>query len=121
MKRFPLLIPPLFLLCLSLGCRPPRVSPALAAGIAAAQADNWEEAVRHWQSVLEKEPRSAAAHNNLAVAFEKRGAWEQARKEYELALGFDPDNRIIQDNFARFKARQDAGRPDRGTAGRRLL
>jgi len=120
MKRSPLLIPALLLLCLSLGCRPPRVSSALAAGIAAAQADNWEEAVRHWQSVLEKDPGSAAAHNNLAVAFEKRGAWEEARKEYETALGLDPDNRTVKDNFERFKARQDAGRTDRGTAGRRL-
>ena len=120
MKRFPVLIPAFLLLCLSLGCRPPRISPALAAGIAAAQADNWEEAVRLWQSVLEKEPGSAAAHNNLAVAFEKKGAWEKARKEYETALAFDPDNLIIKDNFERFKARQDAARPDRRTACRSL-
>jgi len=117
MKKYAFLalaIAPLFL---SGGCRPPLASTALTAGIAAARADNWEEAVRHWQSVLVREPGSAAAHNNLAVACEKRGAWEEARKEYEVALGLDPDNPTIKDNFERFKARQDAARTGKGTAG----
>ncbi len=101
------------------GCRPPLTSAALAAGIAAARADNWEEAVRHWQGVVVREPGSAAAHNNLAVAFEKRGAWEEARKEYETALGLDPANPAIKDNLERFKARQEAARADKATAGGR--
>jgi len=117
MKKYTFLalaIAPLFL---SGGCRPPLASTALAAGIAAARADNWEEAARHWQDVLVREPGSAAAHNNLAVACEKRGAWEEARREYEAALRLDPDNRAIKDNFERFKARQEAAREDKGTAG----
>jgi Flp pilus assembly protein TadD len=105
------------LLFLSGGCRPPIAAPALAAGIDAARADNWEEAIRHWQSVLVLEPGSAAAHNNLAVACEKKGAWEEARREYETALGLDPSNPAIKDNFERFKVRQEAARADKAAAG----
>jgi len=93
---------PLLFAC---ACRPPRASVELAAGIAAAQAGEWDEAVRHWQGVAAREPRSAAAHNNLAVAYEKKGAWDEAGKEYATALGLDPQNAAIKSNFERFKSR----------------
>lgn len=117
MKRFALLALAIVPLWLFGGCRPPLGSLALAAGVAAVRADNWEEAVRHWQSVLAREPGSAAAHNNLAVAYERSGDWQQARKEYERALGLDPANPAIKANFERFKARQEAARPDKEAAG----
>lgn len=72
-------------------------------GIQAAQKDLWDEAIYRWKKVLLSEPNSASAHNNLAVAYEKKGRWEDARKEYELALSLAPNNKYIQSNFQRFK------------------
>jgi len=82
----------------------------LKAGISAARADDWDEALRHWTEAVRQDPGSAAAHNNLAVAHEKHGAWEEARREYEEALRLEPENRTIKLNYDAFKARLEAGR-----------
>lgn len=103
---------------LAAACRLPLASKTLMNGVAAARADNWDEAVRQWKKALDLGPDSAAAHNNLAIAHEKKGAWEEARKEYEAALGLAPDNPTIKDNFERFKSRKEAARPDKGPAAR---
>lgn len=99
-------------------CRLPLASKTLMNGVAAARADRWDDAVVHWKNALAQNPGSAAAHNNLAVAYEKQGAFEEARKEYEAALRLDPDNPTIKDNFERFKSRQEAARTDKGPAAR---
>jgi len=88
-------------------------SPAtrpVQAGVKAAQADDWEAAVRHWTEAVKRNPDSAAAHNNLAVAFEKRGDWVAAGREYEEACRLAPDDRAIRLNYEAFRARQEAGR-----------
>jgi Flp pilus assembly protein TadD len=91
-------------------CARPLVSLALAAGVAAARADDWDEAVRQWTAACERDPGSAAAHNNLAVAFERRGAWDDARREYETAVRLDPDNPTVKFNLEAFKARLESAR-----------
>ena len=103
---------------LASACRPPLATKTLMNGVSAARADSWDEAVVRWKNVLALNPGSAAAHNNLAIAYEKRGAWEEARKEYEAALGLAPDNPAIKDNFERFKSRQEAARTGKGPAAR---
>src|SRR5512147_921486 len=85
-------------------------SAALEAGVAAAQEDRWDEAVRYWRSVLEQDPGSAAAHNNLAVALERQGAWDEAGREYETALKLDPENLEIKGNYESFRLRLEAAR-----------
>lgn len=100
------------LIALSACARPP-VRISLDAGIEAARAEDWEAAVRFWTEAVAKDPRSAAAHNNLAVAYEKRGDWEAAGQEYQEALRLDPDNRRIRTNYESFRARLDAARGDR--------
>jgi len=89
--------------------RDPALGP-LAAGVAAASEDRWDEAVQYWQKALALTPDSAAVHNNLAVAFEKRGAWEDARREYEEALRLQPVNAEIKANYEAFKVRFEAAR-----------
>lgn len=106
---FPVALACLVLLGLSACARPLARAP-LVAGVAAARADDWDAAVRHWTEAVHKDPRSAAAHNNLAVAHEKRGEWEEARREYETALRLDPDDPTIRVNFGSFKARLEAFR-----------
>ena len=72
-------------------------------GIQAAQKELWEEAIFRWKKTIQSNPSSAAAHNNLAVAYEKKGLWEEARKEYEIALKLSPNNSHIKSNFSNFK------------------
>lgn len=75
----------------------------LRLGIWAAEHDLWDEAIFRWQKALEKDPHSAVLHNNLAVAYEKKGLWEKARAEYELALKLAPENRYIKANYRYFE------------------
>jgi len=94
----------------SLACARPLALKALRAGVEAAQADDWETAVRHWTETVKGDPRSAPAHNNLAIAYERRGDWEAARRKYEEALRLDPDNLKIKTNYAAFKIRLESAR-----------
>ncbi len=85
------------------GCSRALVENELRFGIEAAQKDLWDEAIFRWQKAALAQPQSASVHNNLAVAYEKKGLWEKAKKEYELALKLDPDNAYIQSNYQNFK------------------
>lgn len=72
-------------------------------GYKASENELWDEALARWEKAVELAPRSVAAHNDLAVAYEKKGRWEDARKEYEKALALDPANLSVQHNFERFQ------------------
>ncbi len=113
MKRsIPWALAAIALAALSACARPPAVR-TLKAGVAAALADDWDTAVRHWTEAVRMDPGSAAARNNLAIAFEKRGDWEAARSEYEAAVRLDPDDLTIRTNYAAFKARIESARGKR--------
>lgn len=72
-------------------------------GITAAQKELWEEAIFRWERALQVNPNSAAAHNNLAVAYEKKGLLEKAQEEYEKALKLSPNNKYIKANYEKLK------------------
>jgi Tfp pilus assembly protein PilF len=94
-------------------CARPLATRPIKAGVTAARADDWETAVRHWTEAVRQDPGSAAARNNLAVAYEKRGDWDAAGREYREALRLDPDNRAIRLNYEAYKARLEAGRGEK--------
>lgn len=77
-------------------------------GVEAAKLDLWDEAIFRWKKVLQVDPNSASAHNNLAVAYEKKSLWEEAKNEYELALKFRPDDKHINSNYQQFMKRYEA-------------
>lgn len=77
-------------------------------GIEAAKLDLWDEAIFRWKKVLQTDPNSASAHNNLAVAYEKKALWEEAKNEYELALKIRPDDKHINANYQQFMKRYEA-------------
>jgi Tfp pilus assembly protein PilF len=72
-------------------------------GIEAAQKGLWDEAIFRWERALHSNPNSFAAHNNLAVAYEKKGDFDKAEKEYKKALELSPENEHIQSNYKKFK------------------
>jgi len=76
-------------------------------GIAVAQRGLWREAIYRWERAVQIDPQYAAAHNNLAVAYEHEGDFEKARGAYEKALELQPDNALIKQNYELFKEIND--------------
>lgn len=71
-------------------------------GISVAQRGLWREAVYRWERAVELDPAYAAAHNNLAIAYEQQGELDKARGAYEQALELEPNNQFIQQNYELF-------------------
>ncbi len=72
-------------------------------GIKVAQHGLWREAILHWERAAEIDPTYAAAHNNLAIAYEQQGDLEKARAAYERALELEPKNAMIKQNYELFR------------------
>ena len=93
-------------------------------GVQMAQMSLWREAMFRFQRAVQLNPADAMAHNNLAVAYEANGDFENAAKEYKEALRLDRSNSFIQKNYSRYtefisrsKKRQKAP-PKTATAAR---
>jgi Tfp pilus assembly protein PilF len=76
-------------------------------GIRMAQNQLWKEAAYRWQKAVEIDPTYAAAWNNLAIAYEQQGDFENAGKAYEKAVELEPDNMMIRQNYDLFKEIND--------------
>ena len=76
-------------------------------GIKVAQSGLWNEALYRWQKAVELDPTYASAWNNLAIAYEHEGKFEEAKKAYEKALQLDPKNLMIRQNYDLFKEIND--------------
>lgn len=76
-------------------------------GIKVAQSGLWKEALYRWERAVEIDPTYAAAWNNLAVAYEQQGQFDDARKAYDKALELDPGNLLIRQNYDLFKEIND--------------
>jgi len=75
----------------------------VAFGIEVARIGLWREAIYRWEKAVELDPKNASARNNLAVAYEQSGAFDQANEEYERALELDADNLYIRQNYELFR------------------
>lgn len=71
-------------------------------GVEMAQMNLWREAMFRFQRAVQLNPSDAMAHNNLAVAYEANGDFENAAKEYKEALRLDRSNSYIQKNYSRY-------------------
>ena len=76
-------------------------------GISVAQKGLWREAIYRWERATEIDPTYAAAHNNLAIAYEHEGDLDKARAAYEKALAIEPNNSYIKQNYELFKEIND--------------
>jgi Flp pilus assembly protein TadD len=76
-------------------------------GIAVAQRGLWREAIYRWERAAEIDPTYAAAHNNLAIAYEHEGDLAKARVAYEKALQLEPNNTLIKQNYELFREIND--------------
>ena len=80
-------------------------------GINVAQRGLWREAIYRWEKAIEIDPTYAAAHNDLAIAYEHEGQLDKARRAYEKALDLEPNNVQIRQNFELFKEINDRTSP----------
>ena len=76
-------------------------------GIKVAQIGLWNEALYRWEKATELDPNYAAAWNNLAIAYEHEGKFDEAKKAYEKALQLEPKNLMIRQNYDLFKEIND--------------
>ena len=76
-------------------------------GIKVAQLNLWNEAMYRWQKATELDPTYAAAWNNLAIAYEHEGKFDEAKKAYDKALQLEPKNLMIRQNYDLFKEIND--------------
>ena len=76
-------------------------------GIRVAQNGLWNEALYRWKKAVELDATYAAAWNNLAIAYEHEGKFDQAKTAYERALELDPKNLMIRQNYDLFKEIND--------------
>ena len=58
-----------------------RNGPEVEFGIAVAQRGLWREAIYRWERAVQIDATYAAAHNNLAIAYEHEGELDKARAE----------------------------------------
>lgn len=71
-------------------------------GVRMAKMNLWREAMFRFKRAVEINPADAMARNNLAVAYEANGDFEQAGREYREAIRLDKSNQFIQKNYSRF-------------------
>src|SRR5947209_16132733 len=71
-------------------------------GVRMAKQNLWREAMFRFRRAVQINPQDAMAHNNLAVAYEANGDFDNARKEYLEALKLDRGNAYIQKNYSRY-------------------
>lgn len=83
-------------------------------GIKVAQNGLWREAQYRWERAVEIDPSYAQAWNNLAIAYEHAGRFDEARNAYETAIKLDPKNVMIQQNYDLFKEINDRTQRRRG-------
>ena len=71
-------------------------------GITCAQKNLWPQAVIQFEKATEIDPKYAAAWNDLAIAYEQTGRFDDARKAYDKALNLDHSNQFIRTNYDQF-------------------
>lgn len=73
-------------------------------GIEVLKAGSVEEAIRHFQLVLELDPTHDQAHSNLGVAYTYRGRLPEAVRAFERAVELNPGNEASRANLERARA-----------------
>ncbi|MBI5075689.1 MAG: tetratricopeptide repeat protein [Nitrospirae bacterium] len=58
----------------------------------------WKSDFILWSDTVEKSPDSDVAHNNLGVAYEHKGLFDDALREYETAISLNPTYMEAYDN-----------------------
>jgi len=88
--------------CIQLRNLPTLVAGAvllLFAATSVARQLDYASEIRLWESSVTLAPWNARGHNNLGYAYQAAGRLQDARREYEAALLFDPSNQKARFNL----------------------
>ena len=85
-----------------------RAADQMKWGYQAAKRGYWLEALNRFEKANGLTPNQPRILNNIAVALEASGRFEEALVAYETALGAAPNDKVLRRNFARFKEFYDA-------------
>ena len=72
-------------------------------GLNAAKRGYWLEALSRFESANDLVPGRANVLNNIAVALEAAGRFEEALVTYETAMEIAPNDSVLRRNFSQFK------------------
>ncbi len=82
--------------------QPDSASAQLSFGTNMAQRGLWQEALFRFREAERLDPQNFRVHNNLGVAYEAAGDYDNALQQYKRALEIAPTNRQAKSNYARF-------------------
>lgn len=74
----------------------------LGFGVRMAQQGLWSEALFRFEKARAADPGNPRILNNIAVALEAAGRYEEAMEAYREAIRVAPGNRDLEANYARF-------------------
>ena len=77
-------------------------SQQLAFGVQMARRQLWNEALFRFRQAAKMEPNNPRIVNNLAVACEATGQFDEALAYYKDALKLSPTDRTVKGNYTRF-------------------
>jgi Flp pilus assembly protein TadD len=80
-------------------------------GVAMAKRGLWNEALFRFQQARRERPSDPQVLNNIAVAYEALGLFEQSLAAYKEALDASPGNRELRANYSRFLEFYQSFRP----------
>ena len=80
----------------------PGLDKEISFGVKMAKRGLWSEALFRFKRAAEQRPNDAKVLNNLAVAYEAVGQYDNALLAYKEALKADPTNRELKRNYSRF-------------------
>lgn len=91
-------------LCAPLGAaeRSAETESQLAFGVEMAGRGLWSEALFRFRQAQKRSPEDLRVLNNLAVALEATGRFDEALEVYRAALKVAPGDRSLKQNYARF-------------------
>jgi len=85
-------------------------------GVDMAKRGLWNEALFRFEQARKHGRSSTSVLNNLAVAYEAVGRFDDALATYREAVQADPDNRALRQNYSRFLEFYQAFRPKKPAA-----
>jgi type IV pilus assembly protein PilF len=92
----------------------PSLNSEVDFGVSMAKRGLWAEALFRFQQADEERPNDPEVLNNLAVAYEAVGQFEQALETYKRALEISPSNRELKRNYSAFIAFYQSYKPEAG-------
>lgn len=75
----------------------------MSIGYKAARRGYWLEALHRFEKANNYTPNQPRILNNIAVAMEASGRFDEALVTYESAMAVSPNDRVLRSNYSRFK------------------